>query len=254
MLSQQVPEPLPTPSELAPPTPIQIEQLFHLPPEVIEKLTSPDPGGLTQPVATLIAAGIALAAACIAWCGVQRQINANRANTYRQLATQRHLHRETRKAELQKQTRTDRLLALQAAVAALVDVRSGSREVVWLSQTNGSVDKKKYQLLVGEAISQSSHARAKLILVGLGDAEKIYNTELERMGDVRRRAVKGSRGGALDTDGVAALIQELNQATVVYRELALVLNQSELDLVQAGGLSESLEAPAEVSQAEGQGA
>lgn len=60
------PPPVPT----APPTETVV---VTIPPEVLDRLT-PHEGWFTQPVATVCAAAIALAAAAFAWNGVRRQI------------------------------------------------------------------------------------------------------------------------------------------------------------------------------------
>ncbi|WP_155290325.1 hypothetical protein [Rhodococcoides fascians] len=52
---------------------------IELTPELIDALTPADPGWLTQPVATILAASIALLAAAVAYRGVLRQIKANRS-------------------------------------------------------------------------------------------------------------------------------------------------------------------------------
>ncbi|MFZ3395423.1 hypothetical protein TVH25_19445 [Rhodococcus sp. 7Tela_A2] len=122
MRTQDVPDPpAPPPSggEAVVVPEVDVEPEVVVPADLVGLLTQDDPGLLTQPVATLIAAGIALVAAGIAWSGVKRQIRANNSNTNRQLATQRFLHRESQKAEVKKQLRADRLEALVEAAGAL---------------------------------------------------------------------------------------------------------------------------------------
>lgn len=70
----------------APPLPPTIR--IELPSEIVEKLGPVAPSWPSQPVATLIAAGVALAAAGIAWLSVLRQVKANAANLEKQLAAQ----------------------------------------------------------------------------------------------------------------------------------------------------------------------
>lgn len=73
------PSPSPTPND----EPTQTVQM-QLPPEVVETLTA-DPGGLTQPTATLIAAGFAVLAALVALAGVWWQVKSNDKRTSREL-------------------------------------------------------------------------------------------------------------------------------------------------------------------------
>lgn len=253
ILSQQVPEPVPTPVEPAPPTPIQIEQLFNLPPEVIEKLTPPDPSGLTQPVATLLAAGIALVAACIAWWGVDRQIKANHANTNRQLATQRHLHREVQKSELRKRAREERLNALQEAVVALIELRTASKAViVRLTRSYPGEYRESLSKLDG-SISKSNQAQAKLVLLRMDKAKEVYLKETTRIKEIREEAIydRIDRDENLTMDDANRYGLKLNEGVMaVYRLLSDDIEEDgpnrEMLVAELGGLevSEPVDVPA----------
>lgn len=50
---------------------------LNIPPEVLDKLAPPDASWFTQPIATVIAAGLAIVAAGVAWWNVSRQIHAD---------------------------------------------------------------------------------------------------------------------------------------------------------------------------------
>ncbi|MGW9262933.1 hypothetical protein [Gordonia terrae] len=109
--------PAPPPRPQLPPETAQIQ----VPPDVLESIAPADPGWFTQPIATIVAALIALAAAYLAWKGVKRQIQANAENVTRQLsanslalkqqldAAERNLQRqlEAQAAEYEKNRLTD---------------------------------------------------------------------------------------------------------------------------------------------------
>ena len=79
--------PLPPPPP--PPTPVVPPELdgnlpdpphtinLNLPPEVLERIRPPSESWLTQPVATVIAGGLAIVAAGVAWWNVSRQIRSD---------------------------------------------------------------------------------------------------------------------------------------------------------------------------------
>jgi hypothetical protein len=71
--------------------------VVNFPPELVEKFA---PHGLTGPAATLIAAGVALFAAVIAFIAVSRQINANASTVSTQIAADRSERRRAERLDL----------------------------------------------------------------------------------------------------------------------------------------------------------
>ncbi|XDK90103.1 hypothetical protein R1X32_17115 [Rhodococcus opacus] len=109
---------------------VVVEPQVTIPPELLEHLATPsNPYWWAQPAATLLAGLLALSAAGIAWWSVSRQIRANRDTSNRQLATQRYLHRQTVKADSEKQLRADRLAAVVDAAALVHELSEAAADV-----------------------------------------------------------------------------------------------------------------------------
>jgi hypothetical protein len=90
------PPPLPPPPG---PPPTQ-HVLVNFPPELVDKFTPHGPAWLTGPVATLLAAFVALVAAGIAFSAVSRQINANARVVAAQIAADRSERRRAERIDL----------------------------------------------------------------------------------------------------------------------------------------------------------
>ncbi|QSE88915.1 hypothetical protein JWS13_10005 [Rhodococcus pseudokoreensis] len=150
LLSQPAPEP-PIPSPVTPT--VVVEPQLNLPPEILERLpVAPATGWLTQPVATLIAAGMTVVAALVAFAGVLFIQYMTRRNLTAQLDKQEELHKDAQKAQAiqheksiksqldllrmqvfaadQKQQREDRLNALSDSQAALAAANSAAIDLI----------------------------------------------------------------------------------------------------------------------------
>ncbi|WP_157115161.1 hypothetical protein [Nocardia niwae] len=133
----------PTPNSSVDPGTAEHVQLV-VPPEVIEKLAPHDPGWFTQPIATLIAAAVALGVAGWAWWNVKSQIAANAENVQRQLDAQaenvqRQLDAQAAQFELVQhaQMAKDRRAERLAALRDVID--SASRVLNALGNLRGQV-------------------------------------------------------------------------------------------------------------------
>lgn len=130
-------------------SPIVVENRIVPSPELIDLLTPADPGLLTQPVATLIAAVLALCAAGIAWWNMNRQIEASRNG----------------------QARSDRLEALADATMALHKFEKAATETFYTLMLKTDPDGDTDRLLT--VFEQSDTCRsiaARLDLLSMSDA------------------------------------------------------------------------------------
>ncbi|MGY2113961.1 hypothetical protein ACW9HR_08575 [Nocardia gipuzkoensis] len=100
-----------------------------IPPEFVDKLAPRDPGFFTQPVATMVAALVALTAAALAWWGVQRQIKASAANVRVQLEAQAAQFKLAQEAQAAKETRAERLAVVREVLEAASAVYTAMGEV-----------------------------------------------------------------------------------------------------------------------------
>ncbi|MEU7764529.1 hypothetical protein AB0B25_05350 [Nocardia sp. NPDC049190] len=107
----------PTPNSPLDPGTAQQVQLV-VPSEVVEKLAPHDPGWFTQPIATLIAAAVAIGVAAWAWWNVKSQITANAGNVQRQLDAQAAQFQLVQQAQMAKDRRAERLAALRDVIDA----------------------------------------------------------------------------------------------------------------------------------------
>lgn len=90
-----------TPPVPPPPGPPPTQHvLVNFPPELVDKFASHGPAWLTGPLATLIAAGVAILAAAIAFIAVNRQINANARAVSVQIANDRSERRRAERLDL----------------------------------------------------------------------------------------------------------------------------------------------------------
>lgn len=126
VLAQSPPSDMPVPQDVGrAPESVQLV----IPPELVDKLAPHDPGMLTQPVATLIAAGVALIVAGAAWFSVKRQIASAANNVQRQLDVQADHFRLAQEAQAAKDVRTERLNVLRDVLVAASRVFSATTEL-----------------------------------------------------------------------------------------------------------------------------
>ncbi|OZC78007.1 hypothetical protein CH251_04960 [Rhodococcus sp. 06-462-5] len=116
------------PAIVVPAPTVVVEPQVTIPSELLDRLVPPDPGLLTQPVATIIAALIALLAARIAWRGVQKQIHSTAQNVERQISAEHARHR-----------RTERVTALAVTVELAERSHQAAREAA-KARTRGTAD------------------------------------------------------------------------------------------------------------------
>ncbi len=152
VLSQPAPSPTPEPISVnVPPPTVKVEPQVTIPPDLLDRLTPADPGWFTQPVATLIAALLALLAARIAWRGVQNQIHATADNVERQISAEHARHR-----------RTERVAALVVTVELGERSHQALREAT-KAKTHGNAD----QMALTSQRLQDLHDERKVMLVRL---------------------------------------------------------------------------------------
>lgn len=120
--------PLPPPPPALPlPTSSPTQTIVvNLPPEVIDKLGPHQSPWLTQPIATVVAATIALLAAAIAYHGLRSQLGATAAEARKDRDAAAELARKARRAELELVRNAQRQTLIDTAVTLLHGVHAAS--------------------------------------------------------------------------------------------------------------------------------
>lgn len=163
-LSQPAPSPTPEPISVnVPPPTVIVEPQVTVPPELLEKLTTTTVSTFAQPVATILAASIALIAAWVAWKGVRKQIT----------------------ADADKQKRTERLNALVEAITVLEQSISQSADFLRVKNFGGD---EVYDAVTGlvSAGQRRKVAAARLRLLQIEVPLKLFNNAdqaLEKFAD-----------------------------------------------------------------------
>lgn len=165
----------------APGLPQDLEPNPQLPPSfspqiVIENL--PDSAsGLTQPWATLIAGGLAIVAAAIAYAGIRYQVKQNALATQKQIDQQRMAVEREIEATDRREARTNRLDRLTEAsqalsAAVLVAIQFDSRP-------QDSMDDSDYARLVS-ALDACEHSELMLQLVGATTSAEAIRAAIDK--------------------------------------------------------------------------
>lgn len=168
-LTQDPTDPVPVPVQTSPTGPVEV----RLPPELVDVLTPPDPGWFTQPVATILAASIALVAAGVAYRGVLRQIHTTREENLK-----------NRHADLKIAQRTEAIDVLTEAAAAtdaLCGVATRVQVVVENPELSDDADKDKADAKAEfhELYRSTRFLIRKLEVIGLQDPSENLEAVLD---------------------------------------------------------------------------
>ncbi|WP_124394642.1 hypothetical protein [Rhodococcus wratislaviensis] len=182
---------------------VVVQPQVAIPSELLDGLVSSNPHWWAQPVATVLAALIALAAARIAWRGVQAQIK-----------TQRDLHAESHQAELRKQERADRVEAVLESVKMLQEAQIKLTELGLLrsrSAPTEELNKCGDEMLF--LLGRVDVSQFRLDLVGAAAAKRVFIDVYEDLSNAYHLAMDTDS----ELDAVTAKVRRASDAVFFSR-------------------------------------